>query len=104
MMGVALALALGAGSTAALAEGSPDLNRPFRDDFYTSLGKRIARDTVAALPVASEADARDRLEANGYRSVNGLARATDGAWHATARRGSVVTKVTVLPDGRVFSH
>lgn len=99
-LAVALAVALGLGSTAALADGSPELNRPFARDFYGSWAAR--HQAPAPTPVASDAEALARLQSNGYRSIAGLTRGSDGVWHATASRGSARVRVAVLADGRVL--
>lgn len=99
---VALAFALSAGSTAALADGSPELGRPFARDFYASWAAR--HQAAAPTPVANDAEALERLQASGYRSVSGLTRGNDGAWHASALRGAVKATVSVTPDGRVLAH
>ena len=59
---VALAIALGAGANVALAEGSPELNRPFGSPGYYSAPPSVA---VVPGPVASDADAYARLQADG---------------------------------------
>ena len=101
-MVVALAIALSAGASAALAEAGPDLGKPFGG------GRVYTSPSVAATgnggPVASDTDARARLQADGYRAVDGLVRGTDGAWHGTAIRGSAKVNVTVVPDGRVIAR
>ena len=98
---VALAVALSAGSTAALAEGSPELGKPFGTRFYSA---PAPASSLAAAPVVSDADAHARLQADGYRAISGLARGTDGAWHATALRGAAKVNVTVVPDGRIIAR
>lgn len=98
-MTIALALALSAGSTMALAEGGPDLGKPFGAPRVYS-----APQSLAAAPVASDAEALARLQADGYRAVSGLTRGTDGAWHGTALRGAAKVHVTVVPDGRVIAR
>ncbi len=95
---VALAITLGAGANVALAEGSPELNRPFGSPRIFS-----APPSVAAAPVASDADAYARLQADGYRGIN-LVRGNDGAWHGTAIRGAAKVNVLVGPDGRVLTR
>src|SRR5689334_3838651 len=99
---VALAITLGAGANVALADGSPELNRPFgdRNGPYT-YGTRAP--SVATAPVASDADAVSRLRDDGYRAID-LVRGNDGAWHGTAIRGSAKLGVTVDPAGRIFAQ
>lgn len=100
-MVVALAIALSAGASAALAEAGPDLGKPFATRFYTSPSVAATGNGGA---IASDTDARARLQADGYRAVDGLARGTDGAWHGTAIRGSAKVNVTVVPDGRIIAR
>jgi hypothetical protein len=52
-----------------------------------------------ALPNAPGSNgAAKRIQADGYKNVQGLTRGTDGKWHGTAMRGS--TLVGVVVDGR----
>ena len=97
----ALAIVLSAGSTVAFADGSPELGRPFGGDFYHS---RAQASHVAVLPINSDADAVSRLQADGYRGINGLVRGSDGAWHGTALRGAAKVNVIVVPDGRIIAR
>lgn len=92
----AFALALVGGTGAALAEGSPDFNRPFSAPRVFTAPPSLA----TAGPIASDADATARLQADGYRAIN-LVRSTDGGWHGTAIRGSAKVNVHVAQDGRV---
>lgn len=92
----AFAVALVGGTSAALAEGNPDLNRPFAIPRVHSAPQSLAN----AGPIANDADATARLQADGYRAIN-LARANDGGWHGTAIRGSAKLNVHVGQDGRV---
>jgi hypothetical protein len=96
----ALAITLGAGANVALAEGSPELNRPFGWQRLYSAPQAAA---VVPAPVASDADAYSRLQADGYRAIN-VVRGNDGAWHGTAIRGAAKVGVTVDPQGRVFAQ
>ena len=101
---VALAITLGAGANVALAEGGPGLNRPFGDpNGPYSYGARQAAPSLAAVPVTSDADARARLQADGYRAID-MVRGSDGAWHGTAIRGAAKVEVHVAPDGRIITR
>lgn len=102
LMVVALTTAFSvAGAGVALAEAGPDFGNAFGSRGYSA-------PTVAAMPgggpVASDADARARLQADGYRAIDGLARGSDGAWHGTAIRGAAKVNVTVGPDGRILAR
>lgn len=47
----------------------------------------------------TEADARSRVEAQGYTNVTGLMQNPDGTWTATGTREGATTQVLVGPDG-----
>ena len=47
----------------------------------------------------TEADARGRIEAQGYTNVTGLVQNPDGSWSATATREGTATQVSVGPNG-----
>lgn len=60
----------------------------------------------AALPPAGldRSAAKAAIEADGYRSVNVLAKEPDGTWRAKAYRGSTEVQVTVDGAGRVSTR
>src|SRR5216684_6301320 len=71
--------------------GTPGVNAP----------SAVAPNTAnaPALPNAPGSNsAAKRIQADGYKNVQGLVRGTDGKWHGTAMRGS--TMVGVVVDGR----
>lgn len=96
---IALAITLGVSANVALAEGNPELNRPFD----TSRAFRAPPSVAISGPVVSDADANARLRADGYRGIS-LMRGSDGAWYGTAIRGSARLNVQVTPDGRVLAR
>ena len=101
---VALAITLGAGANVALADGSPELNQPFGDTGSPyAYGARQAAPSLAVAPVASDADARARLQADGYRAID-VTRGSDGAWRGTAIRNAAKVNVLVAPDGRILTR
>ena len=51
--------------------------------------------------VAQAAIAQKRIEADGYKNVQGLALGPDGLWHGRALRGSTEVQVTVDRQGNV---
>lgn len=53
----------------------------------------------AATITITEADARSRIEAQGYTNVTGLMQNPDGTWSATATREGATTQVTVNDAG-----
>lgn len=95
----AFAVALVGGTSAALAEAGPDLGKPFSAPRVYSAPPSVA----TTGPIASDADATARLQADGYRAIN-LVRANDGGWHGTAIRGSAKVNVHVAQDGRVVTR
>jgi hypothetical protein len=45
--------------------------------------------------------AQKRIEADGYKNVQGLAQGADGLWHGRAMRGNAEVRVTVDKQGNV---
>jgi hypothetical protein len=66
-------------------------------------GADMAPDVAnAAIPLDSAAaTARKRIEMDGYRDVQGLAKGADGLWQGTAMRGNTSVQVTVDRAGNV---
>jgi len=52
-------------------------------------------------PTAAAALAKKRIEMDGYRDVQGLAKGPDGLWQGTAMRGNTSVQVTVDRAGKV---
>ena len=50
------------------------------------------------------ATAQKRIEMDGYKDVQGLAKGPDGLWHGTALRGNTSVRVTVDRAGRVAAQ
>ena len=48
--------------------------------------------------------AQKRIEADGYKDVQGLARGSDGLWHGRAMRGSAEVQVIVDRQGNVLQQ
>jgi hypothetical protein len=48
--------------------------------------------------------AQKKIEADGYKNVQGLTRGADGKWHGKAMRGSTLVDVTVDRAGRVSTE
>ena len=62
---------------------------------------------IANLPAANaegSADARARIEADGYSNVQGLTRGPDGKWRGQATRSGARVGVTVDATGRVATE
>jgi len=54
--------------------------------------------------VAGEAQARARIERDGFTNVTGLTKGTDGTWRGTAMRGSTSVQVTIDARGTVTTQ
>jgi hypothetical protein len=48
--------------------------------------------------------AQKRIEADGYKNVQGLAQGSDGLWHGRAMRGSAEVQVIVDRQGNVLQQ
>jgi hypothetical protein len=48
--------------------------------------------------------AQKRIEADGYKNVQGLAQGSDGLWHGRAMRGNAEVQVTVDKQGNVVQQ
>jgi hypothetical protein len=79
---------------------TPAANPPRMSTPGVNAPSAVAPNTAnAALPNAPGSNgAAKRIQADGYKNVQGLTRGTDGKWHGTAMRGS--TLVGVVVDGR----
>lgn len=60
--------------------------------------------SVPAPNAAGSAGARARIEADGYRDVQGLSRGPDGRWRGQAMRGNARVGVTLDARGNVISE
>jgi len=50
------------------------------------------------------AGAAAKIQADGYKNVQGLNRSADGKWHGKAMRGNTMVDVTVDARGQVSTH
>ena len=58
-----------------------------------------------ALPnAAGSANAAAKIQADGYKNVQGLTRGADGKWHGKALRGGTMVDVTVDARGNVSTR
>ena len=83
------------------AVATPAVNPPRMSTPGVNAPSAVAPNTAnaPALPNAPGSNgAAKRIQADGYKNVQGLTRGTDGKWHGTAMRGS--TLVGVVVDGR----
>jgi hypothetical protein len=90
----ALAIVLATG--VAFAQGGPSGGSP---------AKPIEAAPNAGMPaggiITSEAEAKTRLEAQGYRNVSQLVKYRDGTWRGTAIRNAVPVAVVVSVRGEI---
>jgi hypothetical protein len=80
---------------------TPPVNPPTMSTSGVNAPPAMAPNTAnaPALPNAPGSNgAAKRVQADGYKNVQGLTRGTDGKWHGTAMRGN--TMVGVVVDGR----
>jgi hypothetical protein len=80
---------------------TPPVNPPRMSTSGVNAPPAMAPNTAnaPALPNAPGSNgAAKRVQADGYKNVQGLIRGTDGKWHGTAMRGN--TMVGVVVDGR----
>ena len=97
--GIILALAIALAPGIALAQGGPSGGSPARP---------VQADPRAGLPasgkISTEAEAKTRLEAQGYRNVSQLVKRSDGLWHGTAIRNALPVNVTVDAGGEITTR
>ena len=80
---------------------TPGVNPPSVSTRGVGSQSVTAPSTANAPPLpnaAGSGSVRAKIEADGYKNVEGLVRGADGKWHGTAMRGN--TKVGVIVDGR----
>ena len=97
---LSLALIVVAGSAIAQASGAPTTGEPPGvNQLSTSVDANTANAT--GHPTGQALIAQKRIEDDGYKNVQGLARGSDGLWHGRAMRGSAEVQVTVDKQGNV---
>ena len=80
----------------------PSVSTPGVDSRSISLPNTA---NAPALPNArGSGNARAKIEADGYKNVQGLTRGPDGKWHGKALRGGAQVDVTVDARGRVSTQ
>jgi hypothetical protein len=81
-------------STSAGGVTTPGINQPsMTQDINTAhAGPRLSGQAGIA---------QKRIEADGYKNVQGLAQGSDGLWHGRAMRGNAEVQVTVDRQGNV---
>jgi periplasmic protein CpxP/Spy len=96
---IILALAIALAPGIALAQGGPSGG---------SQARPVEADPKAGLPasgtISSEAQAKTRLEAQGYRNVSQLVKRSDGLWHGTAVRNALPVGITVDARGKITTR
>ena len=97
---LSLALIVAAGSAIAQTSGTPATgDPPGVNQPSTSVDANTANAT--GHPTGQAMIAQKRIEADGYKTVQGLALGSDGLWHGRAMRGSSEVQVTVDKRGNV---
>jgi hypothetical protein len=97
---LSLALIVAAGSAIAQTSGAPTTANPPSVN-QPSTGGDANTANATAHPTGQAMIAQKRIEADGYKNVQGLALGSDGLWHARAMRGSSEVQVTVDKRGNV---
>jgi hypothetical protein len=71
-----------------------------------SAGASMAPDmaTAPTRMTGAAGTAQKRIEMDGYKNVQGLAKGSDGLWHGTAMRGNAQVQVTVDRAGKVSAQ
>jgi hypothetical protein len=95
-------------ATASLRPPVPLQLTPHTVFFVEALPQAVPTAALAAEPRESAADsaatARLMVEADGYRNVSALVKASDGAWTGIAMRGATKVAVSVDASGRVTAQ
>ena len=100
-------------STGAAGSGSPGVNLPSTNNpdgnpRATMAPNAVRAPNTANTPIPPNAPgsngAARRIQADGYKNVQGLTRGSDGKWHGTAMRGSTMVAVQVDARGNVSSE
>lgn len=86
----------------------PANNRAANVDAASGNGNQAVATTSANAPAPArgansftESEARNRIEANGFSNVSGLAKDSDGVWRGTAQKGSQQAQVWLDYKGNV---
>jgi hypothetical protein len=90
-----LALIAAAGAAVAQTTGAPATPSTSQDANTAN---------ASGHPTGLAAIAQKRIEADGYKNVQGLALGSDGLWHGRAMRGSTEVQVTVDRQGNVVAQ
>ena len=97
---LSLALIVAAGTAIAQTSGAPTTGTPPSvNQPSTSVDANTANAT--GHPTGQALIAQKRIEADGYKNVQGMALGSDGLWHARAMRGSAEVQVTDDKQGNV---
>jgi len=97
---LSLALIVAAGSAIAQTSGAPTTGNPPGVN-QPSTGVDANTANAGGHPTGQAMIAQKRIEADGYKNVQGLALGSDGLWHGRAMRGSSEVQVTVDKRGNV---
>ncbi len=86
-------------AVAALAACGQQTETATTDDTASTAPTSTVAPPPATTVTITEADARSRIEAQGYTEVTGLMQNPDGTWSATATREGTTTQLSVGPNG-----
>ena len=92
-----LALIAAAGAAVAQTTGAPGVIPPAASQDANAA-------SASGHPTGQALIAQKRIEADGYKNVQGLALGADGLWHGRAMRGSSEVQVTVDRQGNVVQQ
>jgi hypothetical protein len=101
---VAAAGTAGAQTAPAPAAGTTDMQMNTQMNSGTSGSSGADMANAPMHITGAAATAQKRIEMDGYKDVQGLAKGADGLWHGTALRGNVSVQVTVDRAGRVAAQ
>ena len=112
-----LVIALVAASGVAMAQTTPDANKPStatppggatmpRDNSTTNTGTPPAQQNQASptSPLATEALAKEKIQGAGYTGVKELMKNPDGTWSAKAMKDDKEIAVSVDAEGNVMTR
>src|SRR5215468_5603316 len=94
-------------STGSATVNTPGVNPPSATTPGVNSRTVTAPSTANAPPqpnVKGSAGAAAKIQADGYKNVQGLNRGADGKWHGKAMRGNAMVDVTVDARGNVSSQ
>jgi zona occludens toxin (predicted ATPase) len=100
MRSIIYSIVIAAGATAALAQSPPATTTP-GNNAVNSSGVNNSSAPVAGANSFTEAQAKSRIEANGYSTVSGLMKDDKGIWRGKASKDGKSVDVTVDFQGNI---